>query len=119
MEAQLKIYLDDSAELEDLREWMSGHVGVVVEAVRRSSGPTAQGSVWDFLSVACETGGPVAAAVRALQLWIESRVTTVQIAIGENKVTVRTKDAAAVLPQVEKMAVGILESGTDQQDETA
>jgi hypothetical protein len=116
---QLRIHLDDATEFEDLREWMGGHDGVIVDTVRRPPGATAQGSVWDFLSVACETGGPVVAAVRALQLWIESRVTAVQVAIGDKTFTVRTTDAAMVLPRVEEMAVRMLESETPRHDEDA
>lgn len=119
MAAQLKIYLDDIHDFPDLQEWMSGHAGVTVKPVLRPAEANAQGSVWDFLSIACEAGGPVVVAVRALQLWIESRVTTVQIAIGENKITVRTKDAATVLPQIEKMAAKMVEPGEAQQGDPA
>ncbi len=116
MAAQMKIYLDDGEELLDLREWMAGHSGIVVEAVARPSVPNAQGSVWDFLSVLCASAGPVAAAVRALQLWIESRITVVEIVIGEKRFTARTKDAATVLPQVVEAATKMLESGDADHD---
>jgi len=108
--AQMKIYLDDGEELQNLREWMSGHSGIVVEAVGRPSEPTAQGSLWDFLSILCASAGPLAAAVRALQLWIESRITVVVIEIEGKRFTARTKDAATVLPQVLEAATKLLES---------
>jgi Effector Associated Constant Component 1 len=115
--AQMRVYLDDGNELQELREWMGGHSGIRVEAVPRPAEPHAQGSVWDFLSVLCEAGGPVAAAVRALQLWIESRVTVVEIVVGEKRFTVRTTDAATVLPQVERAAANMLEPGESHRDD--
>ena len=121
MAVELKIYLVDAQEFADLEEWMRGHPGVAVTAVARPGAGNAQGSVWDFLSIACATGGPVALAVRALQLWIESRITTVQIAIGDDKsmITVKTRDAATVLPQVEKIATKIALAGDTRRDDPA
>jgi hypothetical protein len=114
--AQMKIYIDDGGALQDLREWMTGHSGIVVKAVARPSEPTAQGSVWDFLSILCASAGPLTVAMRALQLWIESRTTVVQIVIGAKKFTVRTTDAATVLPQVMEAATRILESAEGDHD---
>jgi hypothetical protein len=107
---QMKISIDDREGLKDLSEWMKGTVGVHIEPVVRPAELNAQGSAWDFLSVLCESGGPAVAAVRALQLWIEARVTVVNLAIGEKKFTVRTQDAATILPEVVK-ALQALESG--------
>lgn len=79
---------------------MSGHSDVTVRPVNRPSEPNSQGSVWDFLAVTCATGGPVVAAVRALQLWIEAHVTVVEIEVGDRRIKVTGHDARAVLPQV-------------------
>lgn len=119
MAAQMKIYLEDADEVQDLQEWMTGQPGIAVEAVLRPAVLHAQGSMWDFLSVLCEAGGPLVAAVRALQLWIESRVTVVKVVVGEMSFTVRTKDAATVLPQVVETASKMLESGEARRDERA
>ena len=119
MFTQMKIYLEEADELNDLRDWMSGHSGIVVEMVPCPAAPNAQGSVWDFLSVLCASAGPVVAAVRALQLWIESRVTVIEISVGDERFVVRTTDAATVLPQVEKIATKMLESGDARTDEAS
>lgn len=57
-------------------------------AVARPAGANSQGGVWDFLSLACATGGPLAAAVRALQMWVEARVTTIEVEAGGRRFTV-------------------------------
>jgi Effector Associated Constant Component 1 len=113
---QLTIGTASRDEVADLREWMTG-TGANVQTTSRVAAPNAQGSVWDLLTVACEAGGPVVGAVRALQLWIESRVTSVEIVVGDRRFTVTTQDAATVLPEVTK-AVLALESG-QQSDASA
>ena len=115
----MKIYLDDADEFNDLREWMEGHSGIVVAAVARPAAPNAQGSVWDFLSVLCASTGPVAAAVRALQLWIESRVAVVRIEVGDKSFVVRTPSAAAVLTQVEQLATKMLGAEEARTDDAS
>lgn len=115
MAVELRVFVQDRAEAGDLREWMSGLPGVVVRAVAVPADPLSQG-VWDFLSVACEAGGPVVAAVRALQLWIEARITVVEVAVGDRRITVRTADASTVLPEVTKAAAA-LESAGESRDE--
>ncbi len=100
MAVRLKLYVEDADEFQDLSAWMTGHTGVSVDAVAGRARPNAQGTVWDFLSVTCEAGGPVVVAVRALQLWIQARVTTVEVVVGDRRIKVRSRDAATVLPQV-------------------
>jgi hypothetical protein len=104
MNEPLKIRVEDGEQFADLQAWMGGHEGVRVTPVPRASGPNAQGSAWDFLEVACGTGGALTAAVRALQLWIESRVTVIDITVGEQTFKVRTSDAKVVLQMVEEAA---------------
>lgn len=100
MTVELRIRPSDAGQFEDLREWMRGNHGVTVRAVARAPEPNSQGTVWDFLSVGCAAGGPIVAAVRALQLWMEARVTVVEIEVGDRRIKVTTPTAAAVLPQV-------------------
>jgi hypothetical protein len=100
MTVEFRIYLSDNGLLEDLREWMGDHSGVELKAVAHPSKPNSQGSVWEFLAVVCAAGGPIVAAVRALQLWIEARVTVIEIEVGDRRITVTSHDAKTVLPQV-------------------
>lgn len=112
-EIEFSVRLDDGGQLADLSEWLSGHRGVDVEVMAgEPPAANAQGSMWDFLSVTCAAGGPAVAALRALQLWIESRVTVVNLTIDGRQITVRTQDAATVLPEIAQ-AVRVLESGGD------
>jgi len=107
----LQVQVVDGARIDDLQRWMEGlHPDIALKQVSRVSGANAQGTVWDFLEVACASGGAVTAAVRALQLWIESRVTSVEIVVGESKFTVKTADARVALPSVEAAAKA-LEAG--------
>jgi hypothetical protein len=114
MTVEFRAYLGGNGELEDLREWMSGLEGVAAKAVPRPAAPNSQGSVWDFLSVACGTGGPVVAALRALQLWIDARVTVIHIEVGDSRFAVRSQDPA-VLAQVAS-AIRALEPAPKDQD---
>lgn len=118
MTAVFWIHLGDNEQFEDLREWMGGHQGVVVDAVAHPSDPRSQGSVWDFLSVTCATGGPLVTALRALQLWIEARVTVIEVVVGDNKFVVRSQDAGAALSEV-TAAIRALESAPGELDEPA
>ncbi|MFF4889806.1 effector-associated constant component EACC1 [Micromonospora chersina] len=106
----MKIYPGSRADLQDLHEWMSGLSGVEVQVVAKPEEPNAQGTVWDFLAILCGAGGPAVAAVRALHLWIESRITTLDVVVGDSRFTVRTADAALVLPQVAKTITDSLEA---------
>lgn len=116
MTVELRVYLRDNGQLEDLRDWMCGPSGVTVQAVPRPPEPNSQGTVWDFLSVLCAAGGPVVAAVRALQLWIEARVTVIEIEVREQRIKVTSQDARTVLPQV-IAAAQALEAGPDAAPE--
>jgi hypothetical protein len=99
MTVELRAHLTDRGQLDDLGKWLD-RPGVAVRTVSRPAEPNGQGTVWDFLSVACAAGGPVVAAVRALQLWIEARVTVVEIEVGDRRFKVRSQDARAVLQEV-------------------
>lgn len=112
-----RVHLDDNGELEDLREWMSELEGVSVQAVARSAASNSQGSVWDFLSVTCGAGGPVVAALRALQLWIDARTTVILIEVEGSRFEVRSQDPA-VLAEVAS-AVRALEPVLKDQDAQA
>lgn len=110
MTVELRVHLTDGGQLADLREWMGGHQGVGVRAVAKPPDPNSQGTAWDFLSVACAAGGPLVAAVRALQLWIEAHVTEIEVEVGGRRIKVTSRTAEAVLPQVIE-AARALEAG--------
>ena len=117
--AQAKIFLSGGEELEDLREWMSGHPGVVVHAVPHAPTPNAQGSGWDFLSVLFAEGGAVAAGVKALQLWITSRITTVKAEVGEAKFEITGRTALEDIPKLADALISALESGKTHRVDSA
>jgi hypothetical protein len=112
MTVELRVRLDSGVQLEDLREWMGGLPGVRVRAVPRPPDPNSQGTVWDFLSLACATGGPLVAGVRALQMWAQARVVTIQVEVGDRKFTVTGHNARAVLPEVTAAAEALAAAGT-------
>lgn len=116
MTVDLRVHLSDSGQLDDLEKWLGGLSGVAVRTVLRPPEPNSQGTVWDFLSVACAAGGPVVAAVRALQLWIEARVTVVEVQVGDRRFKVRSQDARSVLPQIIE-AARALEAAPEVPDE--
>lgn len=113
---EFRVYLDDNGQLADLGEWLGGNPEFTVRTVARSAEPNSQGSVWDFLSVLCAAGGPAVAAVRALQLWIEARVTVVDIEAGGRRITVHSRDAKAVMPDVIE-AIRALDPAPAQREE--
>lgn len=104
MNTPLSIRVEDGEQLADLETWFGGHTGIYVARVNGKSAPNAQGSVWDFLTVVCGSGGALTAAVRALQLWIEARVTVVHITAGGKTFTVHTSDVRTMMPVVEAAA---------------
>lgn len=82
MGIELRIYAEDSGDFTSLRDWLAGIRGLDVTPVAQPGRAGLQGSGWDFLSVACGTGGAATVAVGALKAWIESRVTKVRVKIG-------------------------------------
>ena len=74
--------------------------GVEVKAVGGTRGPTARARHGTSFGLACATGGPLAAAVRALQMWVEARVTTIEVEAGGRRFTVTGATAREVLPEV-------------------
>ena len=117
MQVELKVYVEDAGEFEDLRRWMTGqHPGVAVTAVPKSPKPYTQGSApWDFLLTVCGPDGAGVAAVGALAIWIRSRVTTVKIEIGEKKFLVKGRDAERVLPKVVEAVKALEETHDDER----
>ena len=119
MALTFEIHLDDDGDLEDLRNWMDGTGPSELRLVPRAAQAGAQGSAWEFLSVLCAAAGPLTAAMRALQLWIESRVTVAKVVIGQRSVAIRSTNAAEVIPQLEKTALALLEADEARTDDTA
>ncbi|WP_019927514.1 effector-associated constant component EACC1 [Nocardia sp. BMG111209] len=101
---ELKIYIGSPTGVLELQEWLSGRPEVTVRAVPQPTAAGAMGSGWDFLSVRSGTGGPLAAAIRALQLWIESQRGTIEIVVGARRFAVGMTNAAVVLPTVMEVA---------------
>ena len=100
MDVRLAVQVEDDAEFDSLQQWMSGLSGVTVAAVPSKPRACEQGSAWDFLSVACETGGAVTVAVSALKTWIESRVTTIRVKVGDADITVKSIDSDKAMSRV-------------------
>jgi hypothetical protein len=110
---ELKVYVEDADEFEDLRGWMTGQdPRVAVTAVPKPPAPGTQGALWDYLSVACGPDGAGVAAIGALAIWIRSRVTTVKIEVKGKKFLVKGRDVESVLPKVAE-AVKALEKADD------
>ncbi|MEW2519907.1 effector-associated constant component EACC1 [Actinacidiphila alni] len=118
MAVELRFRVDEGDQLKDLNEWMGGHQGVEVRPVARAAGRNSQGpEVWEFLTLTCATGGPLVAGVRAFQVWIEARVTVVEVEVGDRRFTVTGMNAKALLPEV-VAAARALEAG-ETPDEPA
>ncbi|KUO01917.1 hypothetical protein AQJ67_22200 [Streptomyces caeruleatus] len=94
------MFLSGSEQLESLREWMDGHKDVEVRPVAQPAAPNSQGTVWDFLAVACAAGGPLVVAVHALQVWIGAQTTDIEIEVGDRRFKVTGRNAQAVLKDV-------------------
>ncbi|MET9971500.1 hypothetical protein ABZZ80_37760 [Streptomyces sp. NPDC006356] len=118
MTVELRVFLSGSEQLESLREWMAGHQGVAVEAVARPAAPNSQGTVWDFLAVACAAGGPLVVAVHALQVWIGAQTTDIEIEVGDRRFKVTGRNAPAVLREVIETAKS-LEATPEAPDDPA
>ena len=117
MDVELRLYLQDRAELDDLHEWLTGLSGVAVHAMTRPAQPNAQsGDLWDFLSVVCGAGGPVVAALRALQMWIEARTTSVEVVVGDKRIAVKGPDATAALAAVSETLEALGPGGSNDGD---
>ncbi|MFI6465542.1 hypothetical protein [Streptomyces sp. NPDC050528] len=110
--------MSDGRQLNSLRDWMAGHPGVRVDAVERPSEPNSQGTVWDFLSVVCAAGGPIVAAVSALQIWIGAQTTEIEVEVGDRRFKVRGRNAEVVLRQVMEAAKS-LEPSAEAPDDPA
>ncbi|MGW0944220.1 effector-associated constant component EACC1 [Streptomyces sp. NPDC002623] len=116
MTVELRVFLSNGGQLESLRAWLDGHQGVAVEARERPPEPNSQGTVWDFLAVVCAAGGPLVAAVHALQLWIQGQVTDIELEVGDRRFKVTGRNAQAVLQEVIETAKS-LEAGSDAAPE--
>ena len=82
MDIELRIQVEDDGDFASLQDWLAGISGLAITPVPGPSRVGAQGSGWDFLGVACGTGGAVTVAMNALKVWLESRVTKVRVKIG-------------------------------------
>jgi hypothetical protein len=114
MNIELRISFSDADEFGDLQEWLKGIDEVKATPASRPVESNSQGSALDFLTVAFETGGPVVVALQALKMWLEARVTTIQVKVGESVFTVRSSDAAAMLPKIQE-AIRVLAEGEEKQ----
>ena len=117
MQVELKVYVEDPGQFEDLRGWMTGqHPGVAVTAVPKPPEPCTQGSaLWDFLSVVCSPDGAGVAAAGALAIWIRSRVSTIRIEIGEKKFLVKGLDAEGIMPKVVEVVKALEQARDDER----
>jgi membrane-associated two-gene conflict system component 1 (EACC1) len=116
VQVELKVYVEDAGQFEDLRGWMTGqHPGVSVTAVPQPPEPYTQGSaLWECLSVVCRPDGTGVAVIGALAIWIRSRVSTVRIEIDKKKFLIKSHDVEGILPKVVE-AVKELEEAHDDE----
>ncbi|WP_051450899.1 effector-associated constant component EACC1 [Actinospica robiniae] len=115
MTTELRVSFNDAGQMSDLQEWLSKIKGVHATPVARPAEGNSQGTAWDFLSVACETSGPVVVALRALQKWLEARVTTIEVRVGSSVFKVHSADAADLLPKIEQAARALGAAGADSE----
>ena len=117
MQVELKVYVEDAGEFDDLRGWMTGqHPGIAVTAVPKPPEPYTQGSaLWDCLSLVCRPDGAGVAAMGALAIWIRSRVSTVRVKIGEKEFCVKSRDAEAILPKMVEAVKALEETHDDER----
>jgi hypothetical protein len=100
MGVRLAIQVEDDTEFDSLQDWLTGLSGADVTAVPKQHRAGQQGTAWDVLTVACETGGAATVAVQALKTWLESRVTTIRVKIGESDIEVKSTDSEQAMSQV-------------------
>jgi hypothetical protein len=112
---ELRITSDDAGELTDLQEWLGDINGVSAVPVERRAESNSQGEGWDFLRVLCETGGPVVAALGALRMWLEARITTIELTVADKTFKLRSSDPASLLPQIEQAARALGEAGSGDE----
>ncbi|MGI5455036.1 effector-associated constant component EACC1 [Streptomyces sp. CA-249302] len=104
MTVELRVYVNGVGRLDGLRDWMGGHPGVEVDVVEPPPERNSQGTVWDFLSVVCAAGGPIVAAVSALQLWIGAQTTEIEVEVGGKRFRVNGRNAEVKLREVMEAA---------------
>ncbi|MCI3276591.1 hypothetical protein [Streptomyces cylindrosporus] len=118
MTVELRVYVNGVGQLDGLREWMGGHAGVEVTVVEPPPERNSQGTVWDFLSVVCAAGGPIVAAVTALQLWIGAQTTEIEVEVDGRRIRVNGRNAEAKLREVMEVARA-LEAPAEAPDDPA
>jgi hypothetical protein len=69
-----------------MHDWLTGLSSTTVTPVPKEARAGEQGTAWDVLTVACQTGGAATVAVQALKTWLESRVTTIRVKLGEAEI---------------------------------
>lgn len=102
MTVTLAVYPETSALLDSLRTELLGQPGgPEVETLMDPEARAHRDSgVWEFLSVACGTGGAVTVAVKTIGQWIAATVTTVRVKVGEHEFVVHSRDVDVVMPKV-------------------
>lgn len=113
MAVTLAVYADSPALLDSLRTALLGQTGgPQVETLMDPEARAHRDSgIWEFLSVACGTGGAVTVAVKTIGQWIAATVTTVRVKVGEDEFVVQSRDVDTVLPKVTAAAEALQRRG--------
>ncbi|HEU5332832.1 MAG TPA: hypothetical protein VFU73_08715 [Actinocrinis sp.] len=97
-----------AGDLEDLLAFPGKRPGLTADLVATPPPTETQSSASDVLTVAMGTGGAVTVAVTAIRDWIASMNTRVQIEVADRSLSLETRDADKVLPQVEQLLKAVL-----------
>jgi hypothetical protein len=97
----------DSEDIEALYEELRGAPGISVKAVPTPIAAGDQGSVLDFLTVAC-SGGAITVALQIVKTLAESRGSKFSLKIrrGENRLEVTAENLDEVLPILRELLGG-------------
>ena len=105
MVAAMEVFFESAALLDSLRSSLREASAAlddleVQTLTDLSANRTRDAGVWEFLSVACGSGGAATVAVRTIGLWIASTSTKIRIKVGQDEFLVEGRNAQAVLPMV-------------------
>ena len=91
--------VDDIDDLDVLHNELRGTPGLTVEAVPAPIADGEQGSVLDFLTVAC-TGGAITAALQLVRSLVESRGPKFSLKVrrGKNRIEINAANIEEILP---------------------
>lgn len=106
----------DPGDLDGLREFIGDRSGLTAELIALPPRQGTQSSATDVLSVAMGAGGAITVAVLALRDWIASMTTKVHIEVGDRRLSLETRNADAILPQVEQLLRAALTAACDDHD---